>query len=186
MILSNVSAISLKAPRHLATLGLYSQIMHLLLRTGRHPIAAVMRRLLTGYAVTFNRRYNRHGQLFQNRHKSILCQEDPYLTQFVLDVLKESEERFERKYELRSRGYNLDAVEERVGEIFGMENGEIYSPGKYKRLIKPRSVFCYWAVRELGETATSLAKRLGLTQSGVSKSVLRGEKIVKDMNLKLF
>ena len=67
-----------------------------------------------------------------------------------------------------------------------METGDIYSPGKYKRLIKPRSVFCYWAVRELGETATSLAKRLGLTQSGVSKSVLRGEKIVKDMNLKLF
>jgi len=66
-----------------------------------------------------------------------------------------------------------------------MEPGEVYSPGKYKRLIKPRSVFCFWAVRELGETATSLAKRLDLTQSGVSKSVLRGEKIVKDMNLKL-
>ncbi|MFO8164330.1 MAG: hypothetical protein R6T98_07340 [Desulfatiglandales bacterium] len=43
-----------------------------------------------------------------------------------------------------------------------------------------------WAVRELGETATSLSKRLGLTQSGVSKSVARGEKIVRDMNLKLF
>jgi hypothetical protein len=41
-------------------------------------------------------------------------------------------------------------------------------------------------VRELGETATSLVKRLGLTQAGVSKSVLKGEKIVKDMNLKLF
>ena len=74
---------------------------------------------------------------------------------------------------------------ERVEEIFGMEPGDIYSPGKYKRLIKPRSVFCYWAVRELGETATSLAKRLRLTQAGVSKSVLRGDKIVKDMNLKL-
>ena len=66
-----------------------------------------------------------------------------------------------------------------------MEPEDVYSPGKYKRLIKPRSVFCYWAVRELGETATLLAKELGLTQSGISKSVLRGEKIVKEMGLKL-
>ena len=104
---------------------------------------------------------------------------------FVLDTLKEASERFERRYELKARGYDLGAVAERVGEIFGMEPGEIIAPGKYKKLIKPRSVFCYWAVRELGETATSLAKRLGLTQAGVSKSVLRGENIVKEMNLKL-
>ena len=42
-----------------------------------------MRRLLTGYAVSFNRRHRRHGHLFQNRYKSILCQEDPYLLQLV-------------------------------------------------------------------------------------------------------
>jgi len=52
---------------------------HLLLRTGHSPIAGVMRRVLTGYAVTFNRRHKRHGHLFQNRYKSILCQEEPYL-----------------------------------------------------------------------------------------------------------
>jgi hypothetical protein len=258
-----------------------------------------MRRLLTGYAVTFNRRYKRHGQLFQNRYKSILCQEDPYFTelvryihlnplradivgnysslgrhkycghgvilgnkrndwqdvdyvlrffskkkkiaqkhykeyvtkgiekgrrpdlmggglirslggwaeakklrkgerrlkgderilgdsQFVLDILKEAGERFVRKHELKAKGYDLDTLAKHVEEIFDMESGDLYSPGKYKRLIKPRSVFCYWAIRELGETATSLAKRLGLTQPGVSKSVLRGEKIVKNMDLKLF
>ena len=43
----------------------------------------VMRRLLTGYAVTYNRRHRRHGHLFQNRYKSILCQEDPYLLELV-------------------------------------------------------------------------------------------------------
>jgi hypothetical protein len=57
--------------------------LHLLLRTGFTPIATVMRRLLTGYAVTFNRRHRRHGQLFQNRYKSILCQEDLYLLELV-------------------------------------------------------------------------------------------------------
>jgi DNA-binding MarR family transcriptional regulator len=38
-----------------------------------------MRRLLTGYAVSYNFRHRRHGHLFQNRYKSILCQEDSYL-----------------------------------------------------------------------------------------------------------
>ena len=47
------------------------------------PLATVMRRLLTGYAVSFNRRHRRHGQLFQNRYKSILCQEDAYLKELV-------------------------------------------------------------------------------------------------------
>lgn len=56
---------------------------HLLLKTGRVPIATVMRRLLTGYAVTFNYRHRRSGHLFQNRYKSILCQEDAYLTELV-------------------------------------------------------------------------------------------------------
>jgi putative transposase len=52
---------------------------HLLLKTGGVPIATVMRRLLTGYAGFYNRRYRRTGHLFQNRYKSILCQEDVYL-----------------------------------------------------------------------------------------------------------
>ncbi|MCB2149687.1 MAG: transposase [Deltaproteobacteria bacterium] len=56
---------------------------HLLLRTGNVPITTVMRRLLTGYAVSFNYRHRRHGRLFQNRYKSILCQEEPYLLELV-------------------------------------------------------------------------------------------------------
>lgn len=56
---------------------------HLLLRTGNIPISVLMKRLLTGYAVNFNRRHNRCGHLFQNRYKSILCQEDSYLLELV-------------------------------------------------------------------------------------------------------
>ena len=52
---------------------------HFLFRTGLIPLATLMRRVLTGYAVSFNHRHNRHGQLFQNRYKSIVCQEDVYL-----------------------------------------------------------------------------------------------------------
>ena len=42
-----------------------------------------MHRLLAGYAVNYNRRHHRHGHLFQNRYKSILCQEEPYLLELV-------------------------------------------------------------------------------------------------------
>jgi putative transposase len=57
--------------------------VHLLLRTALVPISTIMRRLLTGYAQQFNRRHRRHGHLFQNRYKSFLCQEEPYLLELV-------------------------------------------------------------------------------------------------------
>jgi hypothetical protein len=57
--------------------------VHMLLRTARVPISTLMRRLLTGYAQQFNRRHRRHGVLFQNRYKSILCEEQPYLLELV-------------------------------------------------------------------------------------------------------
>ena len=56
---------------------------HLLFRSGPGGIARLMRRLLTGYAISFNRRHKRYGQLFQNRYKSIICQEDTYLKELV-------------------------------------------------------------------------------------------------------
>ena len=56
---------------------------HMLLRTGQVPISTVMRRLLTGYAQQFNRRHRRHGHLFQNRYKSILCEYDAYFLELV-------------------------------------------------------------------------------------------------------
>jgi len=56
---------------------------HLLIRTGSRPLANVMRRILTGYSVAFNRRHKRIGHLFQNRYKSILVEEAPYLLELV-------------------------------------------------------------------------------------------------------
>ena len=56
---------------------------HFLFRSGIAGISTLMRRLLTGYAIYFNRKYRRHGQLFQNRYKSIICQEDIYFKELV-------------------------------------------------------------------------------------------------------
>jgi len=38
---------------------------------------------MTGYAVTFNKRHKRSGYLFQNRYKSVICEEDPYLLELI-------------------------------------------------------------------------------------------------------
>jgi hypothetical protein len=38
---------------------------------------------MTGYAVTFNIRHRRSGHLFQNRYKSVVCEEDPYLLELI-------------------------------------------------------------------------------------------------------
>jgi len=56
---------------------------HLLVRTGRQPISKSMRKLLTGYVVNFNLRHKRYGHLFQNRYKSIICEDDPYLLELT-------------------------------------------------------------------------------------------------------
>jgi REP element-mobilizing transposase RayT len=266
---------------------------HLLLRTGLAPLAAVMRRLLTGYAIRYNHRHCRHGQLFQNRYKSILCQEDTYLLElvryihlnplrakvvndlseldrypysghsivmgkeeggwqdrdyvlryfdravgaarrryreyvekgigagrrpeltggglirsvggwkkarelagsgtrlkgderilgdsdFVLHALDASNESFERRYRLKSQGLTLSGVSKRVSQVLGVAPECVYAPGKYAENVKARSLFCYWAVRELGISATSLARMLGLTQPAVSMSVKRGQAIAEE------
>ena len=62
---------------------LISNHFHMLLRTGSTPLSTVMRRLMTGYAVTFNIRHRRSGHLFQNRYKSVICEEDPYLLELI-------------------------------------------------------------------------------------------------------
>jgi REP-associated tyrosine transposase len=55
----------------------------ILLRTGATPLSTVMRRLMTGYAVTFNIRHRRSGHLFQNRYKSVVCEEENYLLELT-------------------------------------------------------------------------------------------------------
>jgi REP element-mobilizing transposase RayT len=56
---------------------------HLLLRSSEMGLSEFMRRLLTGYAISYNRRHRRWGYLFQNRYKSIVCDEDAYFRELV-------------------------------------------------------------------------------------------------------
>jgi putative transposase len=272
--------------------------VHLLLRTGAEPISTVMRRLLTGYAVSINRRYQRHGHLFQNRYKSILCEEDPYLLElvryihlnplraqlledlnqldnypysghsalmgksdrpwqnvdcvirlfgetrstairgyrefvakgvatgsrpylvggglvrsaggwsavkmlrkeetrmkaderilgngnFVETVLKNADENLERKYALQSNNYDFNWLIEQVASSLNMRPNDVIAPGRYKNVVKARSVLCYWGIRELGMSAVELAKRLRLSQATISQSAMRGRQIAMAKGLQL-
>jgi REP element-mobilizing transposase RayT len=272
---------------------------HFLLRTGEVPLATLMRRLLTGYVVSFNRRHKRHGHLLQNRYKSIVCQEETYLQElvryihlnplragvvphldalnsytycghsalmgkrkrtwqdvdyvlhsfgkrvrnarkeylayveagveqgrrrdlvggglvrslggwaeaeklrlrgqdhiksderilgdsdFVDSVLAQAEEPYTRQCALRRRGYDLEKIAERVAEIYGIKVGEVFARGRQPRRVSARSLFCFWAVRELGNSLASLAVRLGMSPAGVGYAVQGGEAIAQDNGYQL-
>ncbi len=278
---------------------LLSNHAHFLFRTGQVPLATVMRRLLTGYVVGFNRRHKRHGQLLQNRYKSIVCQEDMYLKElvryihlnpvragivlnledlnkypycghsaivgwkerpwqgvhyllgcfgrtgkaarkaylfymkagldqgrrdelvggglkrslgrwskvkkagstgqshmmsderilgesdFVDAILSQAKERYERGYELKTRGYDLQKVAKRVAEVCEMEEHEVFSKGRQHRKARARSLLCYWAVRELGMPLADLARKLEMSMPGVGYAVERGEIIAQNNNYRL-
>ncbi len=265
---------------------------HLLLRTGLVSVATVMRRLLTGHAVRYNRRYHRHGHLFQNRYKSILCQEDSYLLElvryihlnpvramlvtdlyqldaypfcghavimgkhafpwqnskeilgyfgkrvsyarrhykefiakginggrrddliggglirsaggwaavkelqeskihmksderilgdgnFVSEMLSKAEESLERRYALKANGVDIDFIAKRVATLLEIPEDDVWREGKFKNLVQARSLLCFWAVRELGVSMASMARRLNISNVAVSKSVARGFEIAK-------
>lgn len=271
---------------------------HLLCRTGNIPISTVMRRLLTGYATWFNRSRKRHGHLFQNRFKSILCQEDAYLLElvryihlnplraglvqnlnkldsyrysghsalmgrehrswqetqgilrlfgntqdaarqsyrkfveqgieqgrrhdltggglirsaggweglkrkceegtfqrsderilgdgdFVSQVLSKTEEKIKKSHVLRNSGVDLDQVALRVSALTGVKPDDVRAAGKQPHIVNARSLFCFWAVRDLGETMAGLARRLGLSIPAISKSVVRGRQIAESNGFQL-
>ena len=274
-----------------------SNHVHMLLRTGDAPLSTLMARLLTGYAAGFNRRHRRSGHLFQNRYKSIICQEEPYLqellryihlnhmragivpdyeslghyrwsghaallgaravpwqdtkyilalfgpdeetaravyrefvakginhgqrpdlvggglvrslggweearrsaregpmkgderilgdTSFVLDLLSRAEERMTRRYEMKQSGIDIAAVEKRVCQLFGISPQELYTRGRYRKLVEAKSVFCFFAVTELGVRLTDLALRFSVTGPAIGFAVRRGRDIAKRKGLRL-
>ncbi len=80
---SRLSALLAEGSTKCFAWALMSNHFHLLLMPTTVALSETMRRLLTGYAVYFNRKYQRSGHLFQNRYKSILCEEEPYFLELV-------------------------------------------------------------------------------------------------------
>ena len=81
--LSRLATLAQEGSLSIYAWSLLSNHFHLLCKTEKNSLPSSMRRLLTGYVVNFNRRHVRYGHLFQNRYKSIVCQEDAYLQELV-------------------------------------------------------------------------------------------------------
>ncbi len=104
---------------------------------------------------------------------------------FVESVLEEQNERLERRYQLQVQGYDFDKAVVRVAEVFHLKPEQVLSTVKQPQRVKARSLLCFWAVKELEMRGTDVAQRLKISKSAVSRAVVRGEKIVTDMELKL-
>ena len=104
---------------------------------------------------------------------------------FVDSVLAQAEEPYTRQCALRRRGYDLEKIAERVAEIYGIKVGEVFARGRQQRRVSARSLFCFWAVREMGNSLASLAIRLGISPAGIGYAVQRGEAIAHENNYQL-
>jgi len=82
-ITTRMGELALETETSIYAWSLMTNHMHILLKSGPYGLSKFMRRLLTGYAITYNIRHRRHGHLFQNRYKSIVCDEDVYFQELV-------------------------------------------------------------------------------------------------------
>lgn len=81
--ISRLDASFVKVPTQILAWVLMPNHFHLLIRSGPSGLVPFMRTLMAGYAVAFNLRHKRAGHLFQNRYKSIICEDEPYLLELV-------------------------------------------------------------------------------------------------------
>ncbi|HNR13550.1 MAG TPA: transposase [Thermodesulfobacteriota bacterium] len=81
--LTRLSDVALETSTSIYAWALLPNHAHMLLRSGGEGVSSFMRRLLTSYAIIFNRRHKCSGHLFQDRYKSILCQEEAFFPELV-------------------------------------------------------------------------------------------------------
>ena len=97
---------------------------------------------------------------------------------FVEAILKEAEEQFSIRQQYQMAGFGLVELADSVASLLNIDSSKVRATGKQPEKVQARSLFCYWAVRELGYTATALARDLKISQPAVSQAVQRGEILV--------
>jgi putative transposase len=147
---------------------------HLLVRSGNQSLSHSMRRLLTGYVVNFNRRHKRYGHLFQNRYKSILCEEDPYLlelTRYIhLNPLRAGVVKNLKGLRFYAwSGHSTVMGKQKRGWQDVGEEQEVRGGDQRRSIVGARKVFSQMAVKRLGYSGASVARFLGVTTSLVNR-----------------
>lgn len=103
----------------------------------------------------------------------------------MAEVLRQSEQKLTAPQQYRRAGLDLEKLVALVAEILAVDRGTVRAAGRQPERVRARGLLCYWAVRELGITATALARELGLTQPAVTQSVQRGEKLAAERGWRL-
>ena len=104
---------------------------------------------------------------------------------FVERVLADEDRFLQEKYDLQNAGLDFKTVIERAADIVKIDPREVLVPGKQPWRVKARDLVCFWSYRKLSMTTIDIARRLGMTQSAVSKASYRGERFVRENRLKL-
>jgi hypothetical protein len=73
----------------------------------------------------------------------------------------------------------------KVCEILQLRSTELWAPGKQRRRMQARSLFYYWACRELEISMAALFRKLNISESALSLSVKRGEKLAQEKSYSL-
>ena len=104
---------------------------------------------------------------------------------FVDRVFIAAEEAMEKSYALKARGFDLARTAFRVSEVLEIRPEGVWAKGRSRQTVAARSLFCYWAVRELGIPMSLLGRKLGISIQSVSKSVIRGQVIADSKGFSL-
>jgi len=153
---------------------------HLVIRTSAAPLSDLMRKLLTGYALYFNKKHKRSGYLYQGRYKSILCQEESYLLELIryihLNPLRAGivkDIRSLGSYKLSGHGVIIgknEAPWQTTGDILGLF-------GKRKREARKRYEEFITEGREMG-------RRVDLSGGGLVRSIGGWKEVERFMKAK--
>jgi len=124
----------------------------------------------------------------QRRQKEYMKGDERVLgdSDYVEEVLRGANENLQRAYQLKTLGLDVDQVAQRVADLLGLPVEAVWAAGKHRKTVAARSLLCYWVVRQLGLSMSSLAQRLGISPTSVSHSVTRGEALAKTADFKLY
>ena len=157
---NRLGTLSLETKTHIYAWALMTNHAHILLRSAEIGLSNFMRRFLTGYAITYNQRHRRWGHLFQNRYKSIICDEDAY---------------FSVKRQLRFEGepQKIDALMAKMCKKEKVSVQELKSGSRRKDVSRARSLIALALVKTHGMALAEVARTVGVTTSAISKIVKR-------------
>jgi len=82
---------------------------------------------------------------------------------------------FERKYHLKSNGFNFEKVPGRVAELLDLKPEQVLAIGKYKKTVAARNLLCFWATSDLGINQSELGQKLKISQPAASLAVKHGD-----------